>query len=236
MSFTCSVSDTGIVIRKPGPGVVQHEAAIPLNRTTAQHRHIEQARIPGRERSCSSTSAIFISSGRLTMMPSAPRSLCSQTSATLCEKFGSASEGNRDQELMVSQPSAMALVRPARQPRSKRKRDLLPPLRATYSACGHSTAEPGEPACDELPFVGGTQHVVARGDSGGTPRTASPASGCPSRLIQFGMPLERRTSARTSPRSRRAPPDQRVADRCAGVPLREIQRADLLDPRFQASR
>ena len=43
--------------------------------------------------SWSSTSDMRISSGRLITSPSAPRSLCSQISVTLCEKFGSASDG-----------------------------------------------------------------------------------------------------------------------------------------------
>ncbi len=42
---------------------------------------------------CESTSESFIGSGLLSTMPKAPFSVCSQMSATVCEKLGSDRDG-----------------------------------------------------------------------------------------------------------------------------------------------
>ena len=72
---------------------VQHEAAVGVHRSAAQHRLGGDVSVEGSSFICESTSESFIGSGLLSTMPSAPLSVCSQMSATVCAKFGSVSGG-----------------------------------------------------------------------------------------------------------------------------------------------
>ena len=49
-----------------------------------------------------------MASGRLMMMPSAPWALCSQTSVTVCEKFGSLMRGMATRNWLVRKSPDMA--------------------------------------------------------------------------------------------------------------------------------
>src|SRR5882724_6576403 len=120
---------------------------------------------------CDSTSDNRIGSGLLSTIPSAPLSVCSQMSATVCEKFGSVSEGIAISRWLVRLVSAATASAKVMSPAPVVLMCLPLMLQvwgwggAGSRNCGHSPCF--HPSVDELPFVCKAQHAVLMSQLGG---------------------------------------------------------------------
>src|SRR5512137_1887253 len=147
-----SFSDTGSVDSKPPPGLCSTKPRSVCTGPPSSTFWRETCDCEASRPSCSNTSPRSIVSGRLMMMPSAPRALCSQTSVTVCAKFGSSMPGIAIRNWLFRKVAAM----PA---------SIRPPCFARQAPDGsrrvaHDRAV-AQPAIEELPFIGETEHRVA---------------------------------------------------------------------------